>query len=479
MRLTLLGAVLVLALPSAPAPKITLSPSSLSISAPDIGPAPAPSTLTVQNTGDAKLNWSAVANAPWLQVSPGSGALNKSASIDLSVSVVLAGLAAGDYVGNIQVSDPNASNSPQTCAVTLHVSASPQIGLSPTSLSWTGPEGGPDPASQTVTVTNTGSGSLSWTASSDAPWLSASPETGTLSAGASQPVTLSVTTAGQSSGTLTGHWTVQSAQASNSPQTVTASLTISPVPVIGVVPASLTFDAPEGGANPSPATLTLSDLGSGVLAWSASSDAPSWLAVSPGSGSIPTSGSQSLTVTVTTTGLTEGTYLAAIHITGTGASNSPLVVPVTLNINAQPKIGTNPKTLSFTVSVDNATSQPAAISITNTGSGTLSWGATSGAGWLGVSPPKGSLLPLASEPMLLSAAAGGLAPGHYTTTVTVSDPSASNSPQILAVDLTVTQSSLPTSAPAGQCGLLGPELLAPLFFGAIVRRPRRKGGSFP
>ena len=62
-------------------------------------------------------------------------------------------------------------------------------------------------------------------------------------------------------------------------------------------------------------------------------------------------------------------------------------------------------------------------------------------------------------PFFLSVNAAGMGPGHYTATVEVADPAAANSPQTIAVDLTVTNSTLPTHAPAGQCGLLGLELL--------------------
>jgi hypothetical protein len=175
-------------------------------------------------------------------------------------------------------------------------------------------------------------------------------------------------------------------------------------------------------------------------------------------------------VTVNTSGLSEGTYLAAVHVAATGASNTPQTVGVTLNVNALPKIGANPKTLTFAVASDTGSSSPSAVSVSNTGSGTLSWSASGAAPWLTLSPASGSLGALASEPMLLTIQAAGMAPGQYTTTLQVSDPSAINSPQTVAVELTVTDSGLPTNAPAGQCGLLGLELLLVPFL------CRRRGG---
>jgi len=461
--------ILLLTLGAAPpGPQISLNPSSLVIDAPEGGPAPAPSTLTVQNSGDGKLKWTATPSDPWLHVSPATSTLNKSESIDLAVSVDLSGLAPGTHTATIQVSDPMASNSPQTCSVTLHVNSVPRIGLSPGPISWTAPEGGPDPADQTVTIQNTGGGTLTWSASDNASWLTSSPGSGTLLSGASENVTLKVSVSGLVAGPYTGSWMVTSPNAPNSPQSLPMSLTVSKSPVIGIAPSALTFDAPQGGANPSPGTLTLSNDGGGTLSWTAAPDA-SWLSVSPTFGSLAAGAGQTLTVSVNTATLAEGTYLAAVHLSATGATNSPVLVNVTLNVNSQPKIGANPKALSFTASSDQGAASPAATSVTNTGSGTLTWTASPSASWLAVSPSGGSLAALASEPLLISVNTAGMTPGHYTATVDVSDPNSLNSPQTVSIDLSVTESSLPVHAPAGQCGLFGPELVVLAW---ILRRKR-------
>src|SRR5262249_57172158 len=63
------------------------------------------------------------------------------------------------------------------------------------SLSCTAQQGGSTPAAQTVSLRNTGGGTLSWTASDNAAWLTLSPAAGT----GNGAVTLSATT-----GTQTG-----------------------------------------------------------------------------------------------------------------------------------------------------------------------------------------------------------------------------------------------------------------------------------
>ncbi|MCU0238190.1 MAG: S8 family serine peptidase [Pyrinomonadaceae bacterium] len=99
-------------------------------------------------------------------------------------------------------------------------------------------------------------------------------------------------------------------------------------PTISVNPSSMSFSGTAGGANPAAQTLNITNSGAGTLNWSATSS-QTWLTLSATSGTAPSSPS----VSVNTTGLAAGTYNANITITGTGATNSPVTVPVTLTVN--------------------------------------------------------------------------------------------------------------------------------------------------
>lgn len=215
------------------------------------------------------------------------------------------------------------------------VTPSPTIGLSPSSFSFSAQVGGPNPPSQTLTITNTGGGTLSWSATTNVPWLSVSPTSGT----APSSVTVSVSIAGLPAGTHSGLITVTAPGATNTPQNVPVTLTLAPAPpapIIGVTPGSLSFSAVQGGANPPAQTLTIANAGGGTLSWTASANVP-WLSVSPTSGSAPPP--SSVTVSVSIAGLPAGTHAGLITITAPGATNSPLTVPVTLTITAQPPTG--------------------------------------------------------------------------------------------------------------------------------------------
>jgi hypothetical protein len=100
--------------------------------------------------------------------------------------------------------------------------ASPAIGVSPSNLSFTATAGGSNPASQTIGITNTGAGTLNWTATENGSWLTISPVSGT----ASSTLTASANISGLAAGTYNAAITISAAGATNSPVSVPVTLTV-------------------------------------------------------------------------------------------------------------------------------------------------------------------------------------------------------------------------------------------------------------
>ena len=100
-----------------------------------------------------------------------------------------------------------------------------------------------------------------------------------------------------------------------------------PLPTIGYSPTSFSFTATQGGLNPSNQTLSITNTGGGTLNWSVIDNA-AWLSLSPTNGT----DTRTVTLSVNIAGLTAGTYNATIIIAATGATNSPVTIPVTLII---------------------------------------------------------------------------------------------------------------------------------------------------
>ncbi|MGA2158951.1 MAG: hypothetical protein ABSG90_07015 [Dehalococcoidia bacterium] len=107
--------------------------------------------------------------------------------------------------------------------------------------------------------------------------------------------------------------------------------------VISLNPDSFSFSGAQNGTNPSDRILKVSSSGSGKLIWSLS-NSTAWLTLSK-SGGI-NAGSFALSVNIN--GLKAGTYTDNITITASGADNSPLQVPVLLNISAAASQPLNP-----------------------------------------------------------------------------------------------------------------------------------------
>lgn len=139
----------------------------------------------------------------------------------------------------------NADTTDQDFALVVYngsaTTAGPAIGVSPASMSFSATVGGSNPANQSLSITNTGGGTLSWTASSNATWLSVSPTSGT----APSTATVSVNIAGLAAGTYNGAITISAPGASNTPVSVPVTLTVSAVSTELIVNGGF-----EGGSAP-------------------------------------------------------------------------------------------------------------------------------------------------------------------------------------------------------------------------------------
>ncbi len=108
-------------------------------------------------------------------------------------------------------------------------SSHPAIAASPSSFSFITEQGGSNPSSQTLEIQNSGDGTLDWSATDDADWLSLSPASGSCSAGEINNLAVSVDASAMSAGDYTATITISAPEATNTPQTVAVNLTITPI----------------------------------------------------------------------------------------------------------------------------------------------------------------------------------------------------------------------------------------------------------
>ena len=159
------------------------------------------------------------------------------------------------------------SSGPQSENITgdsqVEVVLRPEISLSPLNLSFSAVAGGANPGNKTLEIWNSGGGTINWSLSDGAPWLSEMPENGT-SSGEYNNVTAAVNITGMSAGDYYANITITALGANNTPQVVPVSLHISPPAEISFSPLNLSFSAIQGGANPGSKTLEIWNSGGGM-----------------------------------------------------------------------------------------------------------------------------------------------------------------------------------------------------------------------
>jgi len=104
----------------------------------------------------------------------------------------------------------------------------------------------------------------------------------------------------------------------------------------------------------------------------------------------------------------------------------------------EPTIGFGPTSFNFSATEGGANPADEALDVWNSGADTLDWSITDDADWLSLSPETGSSTgPADVTEVTVSVDISGMTNSSYTATITISDPAATNSPQMVPVNLTI------------------------------------------
>jgi len=264
-------------------------------------------------------------------------------------------------------------------------------------------------------------------------------------------------TAGACTGTITVSATNPATgnAALGSPLSIPVTLYVSANPLLVVSAQSLSFTSAVSGAG-STQTLTVSSTNPSVnlgytISETTNNGGNGWLVVST-SGSTA-AGQNSVSVSIIPGLLSAGTYTGTITITATGAgtANSPLTIPVTLQVTAGAlTLSTN--TLSFSSIPGGAAPAAQTVQVTSSGSAFNFTAAanpgTAGVTWLSVTPTSGTT----PGTLSISVNAANLTPGTYIGTVAVTAPNASGSPATIQVTLAVNAGTI-SASPTPSAGL--------------------------
>ena len=218
---------------------------------------------------------------------------------------------------------------------------------------------------------------------------------------------------------------------------------------IGASPGSFSFVAPDSTTAPPAQTLTIRNLGSGVLnytlAVSYGGGAQGWLQLTPAAGQTAGGAVSHQISTPVASFPPPGMYTAEIRVQAPGATNHPLAVGVTLRVQGAeptPVLTVAPGSLLFSTPERQV---PAAqqLQVENTGGGALAYQIgvrypeNQPAGWLQVTPPTGQAT---TAPVLhaIEVLLETLPPqGTYSAEIEVTAPGAAGSPAVVPVTLQV------------------------------------------
>ena len=321
---------------------------------------------------------------------------------------------------------------------------------------------------------NSGSGSITWSAGSNQPWLLVSPNQGMFSQ--SQKIDVAAQTLNLSPGVHKGTLSFSS-NVSSAPQPIQVTLTVRPPgqgPVLALTPAVLSFTTTDGLQAPSTQKLTLDNPGNQPLSWTLaifSSIAASnqtalaripgisnnWLSATPDTGSVPAHSSQQISVWVNSNSLLPGAYQGELRFSAPGAVDTTQTVGVSLT--EQPRCGlvANSGYLTFTAvqGQPDPGNQSLGLNATASCAGApLNWKATlsSSYNWLSATPTSGKLTGTTSEFISVGANSAGL-PASTRPYYGFIAFATTNSTQTVMVQLTVQKPPLPNEPVMGAAPL--------------------------
>ncbi|MDH4232358.1 MAG: hypothetical protein OEW04_10065, partial [Nitrospirota bacterium] len=194
------------------------------------------------------------------------------------------------------------------------------MAVAPSSLTFEGKQGMENPTEQSLTVSNSGTGILTYTAASASGWIVLTQKAGSVGPGSSVTIPVGVDITGLAPATYHGTIVVTDT-VSGVNEDISVSLVVKAVPVLSVSPGSLSYTCLLGGAVPAPKTVTinLSNDPAGTTAWTAVPDA-GWLSIVPSG--MTGNGITTANVTVQPYGLVPATYTGHISIIAPGATGS-------------------------------------------------------------------------------------------------------------------------------------------------------------
>lgn len=344
------------------APGISLAPAGLTFAAQVIGTSSASQAITLTSTGTAALNITSIAaSGDYSQTNNCGTSVAAGGSCTITVSFTPS--ATGTRGGSITVTD-NATGSPQSASLTGTGTAAPVVSLSPSSLTFASQAINSSSAAQAVTLSNTGGGTLTISGIAAAGDYSQTNNCGT-SLAASGSCTINLVFTPTVIGTRTGSITITD-NAAGSPHTVTTTGTGASA-AVSLSPTSLTFSNQMVSTTSASQGVTLTNTTGATLSLTSITASGDFGQTNNCASSLAINAS--CTITVTFTPATTGTRSGSITLVDNAAGGTQSV-PLT-GTGIAPAVSLSPASLSFGNQTVGATSSASGITLSNTGTASL------------------------------------------------------------------------------------------------------------
>jgi uncharacterized protein (TIGR03437 family) len=403
------------------------------------GTPPASQSISIASNG-ASVPFSVNQNpvASWLVINPLSGTASASTPAAITLTATPAGLPPGTYNTSVIIT-PSGSAALPAIPVSLVVTNNPILQTSTTSLAFNATFAGSPPVDQIVSLGAIG-GSVGFTATTDAAWLSA------IASGTTTPaqITVRANTSGLAVGSYTGNVVIRPTNGDNYALTIPVSLTIGNPLKVTASPATLLFSVQTNQAPPPSQAFQIASTGQPsqiTAAASTTTCGSGWLSVSLSQNQTPAIA----TVSIASAGMPNG-LCSGVVIVNSGAPGGPVQVPVSVIVSGAAMLSvTQPVPFGNEVVQASATGSTVitrTLSLTSTDPNTqvaFTAAATTSSfgGWLAVGPGTGTT----PQNLLVSILPGGLAPGTYGGQIVITSPSfpaaLPNSQYVFPVTLTV------------------------------------------
>ena len=418
-----------------PPPSITPSPPNLSFTLPQ-GTA-ARSEQVVLTAGPGGANFTATSAQNWLTAQPNSGSLNAGESKTITVTANPASLTAGAYSGQLRIAVTGGASTQVAVALTVQPPAS--ITASPSTLSFTLPQGAAARSEQVVLTA--GPGGADFTVISGQNWLTAQPNSGSLNAGESKTITVTANPAGLTAKAYSGQLLI--AVSGAAPTQVAVSLTVTPPPSITPSPPTLSFTLSQGATTRSEQVVLTAGPGGANFTVTPNQG---WLEATPKKAILSAGTSITLTVTAASAGLTAGPYSGQLRIAVSGGAATQ-VVTVSLTVTPPASITASPATLSFTLPQGAAAQSERVFLTAGPGGANFTVTVPPDQSWLTALPNSGSLDAGESETITVTANPAGLTADTYSGQLLIA-VSGATATQVVTVSLTVQPPASITVSPA-------------------------------